>query len=84
MHVAYYYYYSPFQEETQDRLKDIVLAPKRAVSAVKATRIPAPVAIGIFAGAAFFAYAPLLQPGPPAKRAEPGILPIYNIGGFAV
>jgi len=82
MHVDFYY--SPFQEDLQERVKDVVLSPKRTISAVKATRIPQPIAIGVFAGAAFFAYAPLLQPGPPAKRAEPGILPIYNIGGFAV
>lgn len=82
MHVDFYY--SPFQEELQERVLDVVLSPKRTISAVKATKIPQPIAIGVFAGAAFFAFAPLLQPGPPAGPAEPGILPIYNIGGFAV
>lgn len=78
------FYYSPFQEELQERVLDVVFSPKRTVSAVKATRIPQPLAIGIFAGTAFFAFAPLLQPGPPAKRPGPGILPIYNVGRFVV
>lgn len=81
MHVAYYYYYSPFQEETQDRLKDILLSPKRALRRGAST---GPIAIGALTAAAIFAFTPLLQPGPPAKGAEPGLLPIYNIGGFAV
>jgi len=78
------FYYSPFQEELQERVLNVLFSPKRPIAAVKATRIPQPVAVGIFAGAAFFAFAPLLQPGPPAKTPGPGILPIYNIGGFAV
>ena len=82
MHVDFYY--SPFQEELQERVLDIVFSPKRSISAVKATRIPAPLAYGIFAGAAFFAFAPLLQPGPPAKTQGLGELPIYNVGRFVV
>lgn len=77
-------YYSPFQYELQERVLDTIFEPKRAVTAVKATRIPAPIAITVFAGAAFLAFAPLLQPGPPAKTPGYGTLPIYNIGGFAV
>jgi hypothetical protein len=80
MKVGYYYYYSPFQEESQDRLKKIVLSPKRLLK----KGAPGPIAIGALTAAAVFAFTPLLQPGPPAKGAEPGILPIYNIGGFAV
>ena len=82
MHVDFYY--SPFQEELQERVLDVVFNPKRSIAAAKATRIPQPVAVAVFAGAAFFAFAPLLQPGPPAKTPAPGTLPIYNIGGFAV
>ena len=82
MHVDFYY--SPFQEELQERVMDVVFSPKRSLAVVKASRIPQPVAFAVFAGTAFFAFAPLLQPGPPAKRPAPGTLPIYNIGGFAV
>lgn len=78
------FYYSPFQYELQERVLDVVFSPKRTISAVKATRIPQPIAIGIFAGAAFFAFAPLLQPGPPAKTPGPGILPVFNVGRFVV
>ena len=78
------FYYSPFQEELQERVLDVVFSPKRTISAVKATRIPQPFALGIFAGTAFFAFAPLLQPGPAAKTPGPGILPIYNVGRFVI
>ena len=60
MHVDFYY--SPFQEELQERVLDVVFNPKRSIAAAKATRIPQPVAVAVFAGAAFFAFAPLLQP----------------------
>jgi len=82
MHVDFYY--SPFQYELQERVKDVVFSPKRPIAAVKATRIPQPLAIGVFAGAAFFAFAPLLQPGPPSKIPGPGILPVYNVGRFVI
>jgi len=36
----------------------------------------------VYAGVLFLAYAPLLQPGPPAKT--PDLFPIYNVGGFVV
>jgi len=82
MHVDFYY--SPFQYELQERVKDVVFYPKKSLAAVKATRIPQPLAIGVFAGAALFAFAPLLQPGPPSKIPGPGILPVYNVGRFVI
>jgi len=82
MHVDFYY--SPFQYELQERVKYVVFSPKKSLAAVKATRIPQPLAIGVFAGAAFFAFAPLLQPGPPSKIPGPGILPVYNVGRFVI
>ena len=78
------FYYSPFQEELQERVLEVLFNPKRTISAVKATRIPQPMAAAIFAGTAFFAFAPLLQPGPPAKTQGLGELPIYNVGRFVV
>jgi len=82
MHVDFYY--SPFQEQLQERVLDTLFSPKRTMTAVKATRLPQPIALGVFAGAAFFAFAPLLQPGPPAKIPGPGILPVFNVGRFVI
>jgi len=78
------FYYSPYQYTLQERVKDVVFSPKRSMTAVKATRIPQPVAIGLFAATAFVAFAPLLQPGPAAKTPSPGILPVYNVGRFVI
>ena len=69
------WYYAPWQYELRERFDpEVILSPRRA-------NIPPAVRITVLAGAAFLAYAPLLQPGPPAKTPEPGILPIYQLGG---
>jgi hypothetical protein len=71
-----YWYYAPWQYELRERLDpEVILSPRTARG------IPSQVKFAVLAGAAFLAYAPLLQPGPPAKTPPLGILPIYQVGG---
>ena len=73
-----HWYYAPWQYELRERLDpEPFLAPRGS-----GKNIPPQVRIAVLAGAAFLAYAPLLQPGPPAKAPSLGILPIYQQGGL--
>ena len=74
------WYYAPWQYELRERIP----APRMAATVGRRYRIPDPVTATVLAGAIFLAYAPLLQPGPPAKTPIPGMLPIYNVGRFVV
>lgn len=82
------FYYAPFQyelreqlfggeAETRTPLQKLLLGSRRA-------GIPSPVTATVLGGAVFLAYAPLLQPGPPARLPTEGTFPIYNLGGFVV
>ena len=72
-----HWYYAPWQYELRERLDpEVILAPRG-----RGKNVPPQIRIAVLAGAAFLAYAPLLQPGPPAKTPLPGILPIYQQGG---
>ena len=71
------WYYAPWQYELRERLEpDVILSPRG-----RGKNIPPQIRFAVLAGAAFLAYAPLLQPGPPAKAPATGILPIYQVGG---
>jgi len=74
-----HWYYAPWQYELREQLSLTKARP--TVRVARSLRIPDPVTATVFAGALFLAYAPLLQPGPPAKTPLPGILPIYQMGG---
>jgi hypothetical protein len=71
-------YYAPWQL----RLREHLTRPKATIAVARRYRVPDPVTSTVYAGAFFLAYAPLLQPGPPAKT--PDAFPIYNLGGFVV
>ena len=71
-------YYAPWQYE----LRELVGSPEETAIVARRIGIPDPVTATVYAGALFLAYAPLLQPGPPAKT--PDLFPIYNVGGFVV
>lgn len=70
------YYYAPWQYELREHLPRSRLSLRLA----RGLRIPDPLTVTVFAGAAFLAYAPLLEPGPPAKTPTIGTLPIYQVG----
>lgn len=74
------WYYSPWQLELREHLP----TPRQALTAGRIRRIPDPVTGTVLAGGYFLAYAPLLQPSPPAKTPQEGTLPIWNVGGFVV
>ena len=74
------WYYAPWQYERRESLP----TPRQAFTAGRVRRIPDPVTGTVYAGALFLAYAPLLQPGPPAKTPTEGTLPIFNVGRFVV
>ena len=74
-----HWYYAPWQYELREQLSLTKARP--TVRVARAARLPDPVTATVLAGALFLAYAPLLQPGPPAKTPLPGILPIYQMGG---
>ena len=73
------WYYSPWQYKLREQLGLTKVRPTLQVT--RGLRVPDPITATVLAGAVFLAYAPLLQPGPPAKTPTPGILPIYNVGG---
>lgn len=72
------YYYSPFQYELRETLFD---SGAETGSLLRRVGVPAPVVAGVGAGLVFLAYTPLLQPGPPARRGDPFILPTISLGG---
>ena len=74
------WYYAPWQYELREHL----VSPRQAGVVARRFRVPDPVTATVYAGALFLAYAPLLQPGPPAKTPTLGTLPIFNVGRFVV
>lgn len=76
------WYYAPWQYELREQLSFTRARPTLRIA--RGLRIPDPITSTVFAGAVFLAYAPLLQPGPPAKTPTQGILPVYNFGGGMV
>lgn len=73
-----YWYYAPWQYELREQLSLTKARP--IVRVARGLRIPDPVTTTVFAGAIFLAYAPLLQPGPPAKTPTPYVLPPITLG----
>ena len=71
-------YYAPWQYDLREHLA----SPRQVGVVARRLRVPDPITSTVYAGALFLAYAPLLQPGPPAKT--PDLFPIYNVGGFVV
>ena len=66
-----YWYYAPWQYELRERLDpEVILSPRKP-----GKNVPPQIRFAVLAGAAFLAYAPLLQPGPPAKTPTPYTLP---------
>ncbi len=74
------WYYAPWQYELREHLP----TPRQALTAGRVRRIPDPVTGTVLAGAYFLAYAPLLQPSPPAKTPIDYTLPVWNVGGLIV
>ena len=74
-----HWYYAPWQYELREQLGLAKARP--TVKLARAARVPDPVTATVLAGALFLAYAPLLQPGPPAKAPTPGTLQLYQLGG---
>lgn len=72
-----HWYYSPWQYELREFIEDEALDPTGG----KTRFIPRTYRLPVLAGLAFLAYAPLVQPGPPAKTPTPGTLQIYQLGG---
>jgi hypothetical protein len=73
------WYYAPWQYELRKQLGLTKARPTLRLT--RSLRIPDPITTTVLAGAVFLAYAPLLQPGPPAKTPTPGTLQIYQLGG---
>ena len=71
-------YYAPWQL----RLREHLTRPRVTVAVARRYRVPDPITTTVLAGAYFLAYAPLVQPSPPAKT--PDAFPIYNVGRFVV
>jgi hypothetical protein len=74
-----YWYYAPWQYELRESLDPIKARPTFRIA--RSLRVPDPITATVLAGALFLAYAPLLQPGPPAKTPTPGTLQLYQLGG---
>ena len=72
-----HWYYSPWQYELREFVQDEALDFEGGKTRV----LPRQYRLPVLAGLAFLAYAPLLQPGPPAKTPTPGTLQLYNFGG---
>jgi hypothetical protein len=72
-----HWYYSPWQYELREFVKEEALDPTGGKTRV----IPRTYRLPVLAGLAFLAYAPLVQPGPPAKTPTPGTLQLYQLGG---
>jgi hypothetical protein len=72
------WYYSPWQYRLRETLGT---SGAETGSILRRTGVPAPVVAGVGAGLFFLAYTPLLQPGPPARRGDPFILPTISLGG---
>ena len=77
-----HWYYSPWQYELREAYKGA--RPKAILSFAGRYGVPPAVTATVLAGGVFLAYAPLLQPSPPAKTPTEGTLPIYQFGGGMV
>jgi len=73
------WYYAPWQYELREVVGITKVRPTFRFA--RGLRVPDPVTATVLAGAVFLAYAPLLQPGPPAKTPTPGTLQLYQLGG---
>lgn len=71
-----HWYYAPWQYE----LREFVLEEALDPTGGKTSSIPRQYRLPVLAGAAFLAYAPLLQPGPPARTPTPYVLPPITLG----
>lgn len=77
------YYYSPFQQELQERLGGPFEPRKyKATLLPRAFRIAPVITTAATLGAYAVAYTPVVQPGPPAR--QPDTFQIYNLGGMVV
>lgn len=72
-----YWYYAPWQYELREFVEEEALDPTGGKTRV----LPRQYRLPVLAAGAFLAYAPLLQPGPPAKTPTPETLQIYQLGG---
>lgn len=72
------YYFTPGQLRLRETLGE---SGVETASILRRGGVPAPVVAGVGAGLFFLAYTPLLQPGPPARRGDPFILPTISLGG---
>ena len=72
-----HWYYSPWQYELREFVEEEALDPTGG----KTSFIPRVYRLPVLAGLAFLAYAPLVQPGPPAKTPDPFTLQLYQLGG---
>jgi hypothetical protein len=81
-------YYAPWQYELREQLwggeGETRTEFQRLILGSKRVGVPTPVTATVLGGVVFLAYAPLLQPGPPARLPSEGTFPIYNMGGFVV
>jgi len=71
------WYYAPWQYELREFVEKEALDPTGGKTRV----IPRTYRLPVLAGLAFLAYAPLVQPGPPAKTPDPFTLQLYQLGG---
>lgn len=72
-----YWYYAPWQYELREVVQEEALDPTGGKTRV----LPRQYRLPVLAAGAFLAYAPLLQPGPPAKTPTSETLQIYQLGG---
>jgi len=72
-----HWYYSPWQYELREFVEEEALD----IDGGKTRFLPRVYRLPVLAGLAFLAYAPLLQPAPPAKTPDPFTLQLYQLGG---
>lgn len=71
-----YWYYAPWQYELREFVQEEALDPAGGKTRIIPRQYRRPALVGL----AFLAYAPLLQPGPPAKAPTPYVLPPITLG----
>ena len=72
-----HWYYSPWQYELREFVEEEAFDPGGGKTRV----IPRQYRLPVLVGLVFLAYAPLVQPGPPAKTPDPFTLQLYQLGG---
>lgn len=77
------YYYTPLQEELQERL-GLPFEPRKFKFTMlpRAFRVAPVITVGATAAAYAVAFTPVLQPSPAAR--QPDTFQIYNLGGMVV